>query len=290
MKKRAQLGAVVLASVCVQPAGPAPPLRVPPADWRRAAPGLEQTIVDIPGGGDAWRTRVIALRVDASRFTFRLRARLRGTDPAWSVDRAPAHAVVAVNAGQFNGITPWGWVVMDGREIRPPGRGPLSAALAWDRAGRMRWLGPEEIEHHRARGDTVEAFQSYPTLLDARGGIPRALREPGLGVDTTHRDARLAVGLSRDGRLLFAITRFYALGPLSPPIPLGLTVGDMAVVMRALGCVRAVSLDGGVSAQLMLRADDRRQVWRGWRNVPMGLVAEMRDQHAEANRRTGNGN
>jgi len=48
----------------------------------------------------------------------------------------------------------------------------------------------------------------------------------------------------------------------------------MAEVMRGLGCVRAVSLDGGVSAQMLLRANGRRQVWRGWRSVPLGLVAE----------------
>jgi hypothetical protein len=51
----------------------------------------------------------------------------------------------------------------------------------------------------------------------------------------------------------------------------------MAAVIRGLGCVRAVSLDGGVLAQLMLRTNGRRQVWRGWRNVPMGDVAESRE-------------
>jgi hypothetical protein len=35
-----------------------------------------------------------------------------------------------------------------------------------------------------------------------------------------------------------------------------------------------VSLDGGVSAQLMTRENGRRRIWHGWRSVPLGLVAE----------------
>jgi hypothetical protein len=57
-------------------------------------------------------------------------------------------------------------------------------------------------------------------------------------------------------------------------VPLGLTLGEMAGVMRTLGCGRAVSLDGGISAQLLLREGDHKKIWRGWRRVPLGLVAE----------------
>jgi hypothetical protein len=277
MRLRAHVVALVLLAVSVAASAPRSPVHAPRLEWVNAARGLDRAIVDVAGGGEGWRTRVVAVRIDPDIFSFRLRARLRGVDPAWSIDRAPAGAVLAVNAGQFNGITPWGWLVMDGREIRPPGRGPLSTAIAWNRAGHVRWLGPEEIEGLRATGEIVEAFQSYPTLLDWRGDIPRAIREPGLGVNVEHHDARLAVGTLADGSLVFAITRFYGLGPISPAVPLGLTLSEMAGVMRGLGCRRAVSLDGGVSAQLMMRANGRRQVWRGWRNVPLGLVAEPRE-------------
>ena len=51
---------------------------------------------------------------------------------AWTVDEAPGTAVVALNAGQFTGASSWGWVVTQGRELRPPGRGPLAVAMAWD--------------------------------------------------------------------------------------------------------------------------------------------------------------
>jgi len=249
-------------------------LDVSAVTWHGAAPGLDRTMIEVAGGGEGWRTRIVAIRIDPARYRFRLRARLHGVDPAWSVDRAPFDAVFAVNAGQFNGITPWGWVVMDGREIRPPGEGPLSTAIAWDADGRVRWLRPDEIASERSSGRVVEAFQSFPTLLDAGGDVPRQVREPGLGVDVEHRDTRLAIGSLGDGRLVVAITRFYGLGELSSAIPLGLNLSEMATVMRDLGCTRAVSLDGGVSAQLMLRENGRPRVWHGWRRVPLGLVAE----------------
>ena len=92
-----------------------------------------------------------------------------------------------------------------------------------------------------------------------------------------HRDGRLAIGLTDDGQLVVAITRFYALGDRGPALLMGLTLAEMATVMRRLGCVRAVSLDGGISAQLMVRENGRQRIWRGWRAVPFGLIAERVD-------------
>jgi exopolysaccharide biosynthesis protein len=274
MTIRAPIGALLIAALWAPASGRSIPVPGTAVDWRAAAAGLDRATLDIAGGGEGWRTRVVAVRVDPARFTFRLRARLQGVEPAWSVEHAPASAVMAVNAGQFNGITPWGWLVMSGAEVRPPGTGPLSTAIAWDRDGRMHWLRPEEIESRRGAGDIVEAFQSYPMLIDHRGEIPRQIREAGLGVDVEHRDARVAIGALSDGRVVVAITRFNGLGPLSPAVPLGLNLSEMAAVMRRLGCTRAVSLDGGISAQLLTREHGRTHIWRGWRRVPLGLVAE----------------
>ena len=125
------------------------------------------------------------------------------------------------------------------------------------------------------RGDAAvrEAFQSYPSLLDGDGDIPRPLREAGQGVDLEHRDARLALGLDRENRLLLAITRFEGLGGALSNLPFGLTTPEMAALMGALGCRRAMLLDGGISSQLLLRLPDgESRAWRGLRNVPLGLV------------------
>jgi hypothetical protein len=47
----------------------------------------------------------------------------------------------------------------------------------------------------------------------------------------------------------------------------------MAAFMGALGCARAVMLDGGISAQMQLRdSAGVLQRWAGWRRVPMGML------------------
>jgi exopolysaccharide biosynthesis protein len=116
-------------------------------------------------------------------------------------------------------------------------------------------------------------FQSFPTLLDGDGNVPAALRNPNSGVDLTHRDTRLAIGVQRDGTVIFVLTRFDVFGPTLGAVPFGLTTPEMSALMGALGCQTAVMLDGGISAQLQLTdAAGSLKRWRGWRNVPMGLV------------------
>ena len=178
---------------------------------------------------NGWHTRVELVRMDPAQFSFRVRGRLRDLAPDWTVDRAPATATLAMNIGLYSGIVPWGWTVMAGQEVRAAGaRARCRRPIAWDAAGRMRWLAPDQIAPARAAGDVIEAIQSYPTLLDASGGVPVPLRQRGLGVDIDHRDGRLAIGELDDGRMLIAMTRFYPLGDLSPAIPLGLTLDEMA--------------------------------------------------------------
>jgi hypothetical protein len=264
------------------------------ARWRVAAPGLEvaELTLATPGEGglDALgRVRVVVARLDPARHHLRLAA---GSPPGapWRVDDAPSDARLALNAGQFTDAGPWGWLVHGGRELQAPATGPLSAALVVGADGAVRIVTADELPAARLaarRGEVAEAVQSYPTLLAGDGEVPMQLRAPGRGVDLGHRDARLAVGLLPDGRLLVALTRFDAVrgddgarGPLEAVlgaldrVPLGLTVPEMAAVMGALGCRRAVLLDGGLSAQLLVRdTDGAARAWPGTRRVPLGLVA-----------------
>jgi exopolysaccharide biosynthesis protein len=93
-------------------------------------------------------------------------------------------------------------------------------------------------------------------------------------VSVEHRDARLAIGELRDGRLLVALTRFDGLGEQLGFVPFGPTAPEMAAIMGALGCRRAMLLDGGISSQLLLRdAGGTTHTWRGLRRVPLGLIA-----------------
>jgi hypothetical protein len=249
---------------------PSDTARLGAIDWRRGAAGIEWSEIVLAGSGEAWRTRVIVARIDPSRVRLRLdTAFARGGAAAWTVDRVRDADVFAINAGQFASSMPWGQVLLDGTQWLSAGRGPLASAVAVDSSGAVRLL------HGAAaplRG-TTWAFQSYPTLLRS-GEVPAELQAADRGIDVEHRDARAAIGVMADGRVVVALTRFDALGATLGFIPFGLTVPEMAAVMGALGARDAVMLDGGISGQLFLReANDAARTWRGSRNVPLALVA-----------------
>ena len=246
--------------------------------WKRASPGVEWGELRLSGSGEAWRLRMVLVRIDPTviRFSVAQRTRDEGTLGAWAVDSAPAGAAVALNAGQFVGGDPWGWLVAEGVESQPPGVGPLSSALVVDSAGGVGLVDMADLARVRARGGVRIAFQSYPTVLREDGVVPPPLRAPGGGVDVAHRDSRLGIGELRDGRLLVALTRFEGLGGVLTELPFGPTVPEMAAIMGALGARSAVLLDGGLSGQLMVRDGGRVRRWRGLRRVPVGLVGERR--------------
>jgi Phosphodiester glycosidase len=249
--------------------------------WRAGSGGFEWTDLQLHGRGEARRTRIIVARLDPARFKLSLENGMApgGFMPVWTLDAAPARAVLALNAGMFAGDGAWGWVVHGGREYRSPGRGPLAAAVVVDTAGRITLVGDSGVA--RLRGNELrevrEAFQSYPVLL-AGGGLPDLLKTASGLIDLTHRDARLALGVDPAGRLLVALTRFDALGPSLGSVPFGLTLPEMAMVMRGLGASDAVALDGGISAQLLLRdGTGEAHRWEGFRRVPLGLSAMVRE-------------
>lgn len=249
--------------------------------WRPLATGAEWGSVRLACAAPVWRCRLIVVRLDPREVALSLQMDLSRGDgrPAWSLDRAPEDAILAVNAGQFVSTMPWGWVVAGGRQLLRPGYGPLSSAVAIDAAGRVRWAHGDSLLD--AAG-VVTGFQSYPTLLAGDGVLPTALRQAGGGVSLTHRDARLALGQIRDGRLLLVMTRFDAVGEGGGGFPLGPTTPEMAAIMGALGASDAVMLDGGISAQLLLR-DPRRRAplrWPGVRKVPLALIARSRDSRS----------
>jgi hypothetical protein len=235
---------------------------------------------------------VIVVRLDPARFRLSLENGMApgGYLNVWTLDLAPSEAALALNAGMFAGDGAWGWVVHEGTEYRVPRMGPLARAVVVDSSGRVRILNDEAVKAVRAvttdkAGGAVkavrEAFQSYPALLD-HGELP-ALLTYGVAstvptaIDLTHRDARLALGLDERGELIIALTRFDALGPSFGSIPFGLTIPETGLLMRALGAESAVALDGGISAQLLLRdALGEARRWDGLRAVPLGLSAISR--------------
>jgi uncharacterized protein YigE (DUF2233 family) len=240
--------------------------------WRPGATGVEWGELQLQGASEAWRTRVVLVRIDPRQVDFSLvTAFARNSN--WTVADADTGAVVALDAGQFRHSLPWGWVVSNGHEVLAPEYAPLAGAVVIDPSGAVRVIAPDDVAAERERGTAREAFQSYPMLLQD-GLVPAALSRAGGGVNVEHRDARLALGILADGRVLVALTRFDALGPSLGWVPFGLTSAEMAAVMGALGCRQALLLDGGISGQLSLREPDGSvRSWPGSRAVPLGLVA-----------------
>lgn len=245
--------------------------------WRRLAKGADWATLRLACEAPLWRSRLVIARLDPREVSLTLEMDLARGDgrPAWSLERAPGDAILAVNAGQFVSTMPWGWVAIDGRQRLRPGFGPLSSAVAIDALGRVRWSHGDSLLD--ASG-IVAGFQSYPTLLAGDGVVPPALRSPGGGVNLHHRDARLAIGQTREGLILIVMTRFDAIGEGAGGFPLGPTTPEMAAIMGALGASDAVMLDGGISAQLLLREPGKKAPlrWPGIRNVPLALIARPR--------------
>jgi hypothetical protein len=243
--------------------------------WRAGARGIEWGELQLRGSSEAWRTRLIVVRFDPRSVNLSLVPAFAANE-SWSIADADSGAALALDAGQFRGSLPWGWVVSGGRELLAPEYAPLAGAVVVDTSGTVRIVLPGDVAAERNQGTAREAFQSYPMLLED-GVVPSPLREPGRGVNHAHRDARLALGTLEDGRVIVALTRFDALGPTLGRVPFGLTTPEMAAVMGGLGARHALLLDGGISGQLMLRSSDgsvRR--WPGSRAVPLGLEARSR--------------
>jgi uncharacterized protein YigE (DUF2233 family) len=241
------------------------------AAWKPGSAGVEWGELQLQGASEAWRTRVVIVRIDPRRVDLSLVPSFTRNE-SWTVARADSGATLALDAGQFRQALPYGWVVRAGHELLRPEYAPLAGAVVVDRSGAVRIVAPDSVALERARGTAREAFQSYPMLLQD-GVIPAPLREAGKGVNIAHRDARLALGTLADGRVVIALTRFDALGPSLGRVPFGLTSAEMAAVMGALGCRQALLLDGGISGQLMVReSNGATRSWRGTRSVPLGLV------------------
>lgn len=258
------------------------PMVLEALSWKPLAHGLEWAELRLACPAPVWRARLIVARLDPGEVRLTLAMDLTREDmrPAWSVDRAPEDALLAVNAGQFASAMPWGWVMIDGKERLPHGHGPLATEVGIDAEGRVHWAHGDSLAAGGAAGASgiLTGFQSYPTLLAGNGVVPAALRTSGSGLSLSHRDARLAIGETRDGRLLIVMTRYDAMGEMGEGIPLGPTTPEMAAIMGALGATDAVMLDGGISAQMLLRDPAHKDPlrWRGLRRVPLALIARER--------------
>jgi hypothetical protein len=267
----ARIGGVRCAASTASTEGTAPRLM-----WRGTTVRWAEWPVEL--GPSRVAARIVVATFSPRRTTLSLDIAREGAGlGAWTLEKAPPDALLAVNAGQFTDEGPWGWVVHNGREWQAPGSGTLAAAIAVDSSGAIAIVPAAAIGARRI-GALREAVQSYPALLEQ--GQPSAALCGGSELDLTHRDTRLAIGVRRDGDVMVALSRYAGAGSgvsrVAERVPIGPTTPEMAEIMRRLGAVDALMLDGGLSAQLLVRSGTTVRRWPGLRAVPLALVVRAR--------------
>lgn len=262
----------IQAIACNSVAASAPPALRWEGDART---GLRWSRWRVALGARGVAVTMVVAEIDPSRIALALEIAREGNALApWSIDATPDSARVAFNAGQFTDAGPWGWVVHRGREWQAPASGAYAGAFVIDSVGRAAVLSAQAIPAERARGVWREALQSYPTVL-ANGRATAALCSTNR-IDSTHRDIRLAIGTRADGRVLVVLSRYAGAGAIGERMPIGPTTGEMAEALRQLGVRDALMLDGGLSAQLLVRDGARMERWDGLRRVPLALLGVQR--------------
>ena len=285
----------------------------PSAPWQPLAGTLPDGITawraELPGHLQGWAGPVRAwVVIVAPRDGIVVRNLVSDVEPAAKeplVDLAVRNgAVAAINTTYFDTkAVPCrvaGWLVAGGRQLAPPtlqvtrAHERRTTTVAVARAGfaidgngawRFGWvaaadqdvirlLAPLRSEPEAAATDRSdwgrprEAFSAGPMLwLAGRRQVTRA--EEQLFVSSDDRHPRTALGRTGDGRLVMLV----ADGRYKDQRSVGLTLEQLADVMRDLGCVDALNLDGGGSSTLVIDGEliNRPEGGTFQRPVPAGL-------------------
>lgn len=216
--------------------------------WQESGPGFEAARTELLYGARFGPPDLYLARFDPARFTFRPYHENEFADQdkvnisGWA-GRLPAAAAI-INSGQYYpDRTYMGLLARDGRSLSAGAHrqwkgvvaadpGPETATAAGVPAAGVIDLQDQQEsrrpEHYR---NLMQSFM----LLDRRGNIR---------VRDSHSLAgRAAVAEDREGRIVLIMT------------PAAVSLYDLALALKdsRLGLVRAVGLDGGFEAQLLLR-------------------------------------
>ncbi|MCC2668724.1 MAG: putative periplasmic protein [Armatimonadetes bacterium] len=163
----------------------------------------------------------------------------------------------AAITGTFFGIQsriPTGDLVINGRPIF---RGFIGTAVAITEGNLVSFISTEYKDQSIdwSLFDTV--IRGGPRLM-AGGAVTMTAKSEGFrALPISARRTRTAVGLTRDNRLQFVAVRQ------------GITLWELAKVMRAIGAYHAVALDGGTSTAMYFAGNYVANPGRGLTNVMM---------------------
>ncbi|HOF90024.1 MAG TPA: phosphodiester glycosidase family protein [Armatimonadota bacterium] len=220
--------------------------------WGTAAPGIERCAVEYPGVYG--KVTVTAARVSP-------RCRIRAVDAHRGVKGAGAMASdvcpaggAAINANFFDeSLNPIGLVITDGKTA--------SRATIPSRSRLQPW---GQFLIHKGKARIITNTRDYPQ--DATQGVQCGPLLVMKGTVNTFPELPIArragVGIDKDGRVIFAISAG------------SFTMAQWAACLQSqFGCVDALNLDGGPSAQLAVMGH-RQPVIKDGVPVPIFLTAE----------------
>jgi hypothetical protein len=223
------------------------------------------------------------LRVDLKQPHVHIRfaeaAHFSDPTPALRLERtsdiaARTKAVAAVNGDFFDGFAHQGPLIVDGqvRSFAPTGHPHATASFGFDASDGPRfwsktsdgWIVPTDIAH---------AISGGPMLL--RDGATIAYADDDEFARNRHPRTGVCVAPGRTIDLVVADGR--------TPEAAGLSLPELAAVMRAFGCTTAMNLDGGGSSTMWIRgkpptgvvshpSDDRRFDVYGERAVGTAIL------------------
>jgi exopolysaccharide biosynthesis protein len=178
------------------------------------------------------------------------------------VQRArPAAAITGTFFGMRN-LIPTGDLVINGRSVF---RGFIGTAVAITEGNIVSFI-PTRYKDQAvdwSHFDTV--IRGGPRLVDSGIATMTARSEGFRSLPVSARRTRTAVGLTRDNRLQFVAVRQ------------GITLWELAKVMRAIGAYHAVALDGGTSTAMYFAGRYIARPGRGLTNVLM--IYHRRDRY-----------
>jgi len=158
---------------------------------------------------------------------------------AGHLERNKLPADTLMNGGIFElGGIPSGLLIQDGRELRPVNRNAGEGNF---------FLKPNGIFLIGTKGAFVISTDEYPLKgIEGRQAVqsgPLLLRHgkvhPAFNAESASRLHRNGVGVSKDGKVVFAMSDFH-----SPKCP---NLHEFAMLFRSLGCEDALFLDGDLS-------------------------------------------
>jgi hypothetical protein len=172
----------------------------------------------------------------------------------------PTAAITGTFFGMRDRI-PTGDLVINGKPIF---RGFIGTAVAITEGNLVSFIPTKYGDQGIDWGLFDTVIRGGPRLVDSGTVTMTAKSEGFWSLPVTARRTRTAVGLTRDNRLQFVAVRQ------------GITLWELAKVMRSIGAYHAVALDGGTSTAMYFAGNYVANPGRGLTNVLM--IYHRRDQ------------